>query len=156
FAPAAGLARGAQITVAAGVLGAAALAFTVAEVIDNGFDLRGGYYPADVACLDSVLGARQLQYGYSDYWNAKRTTELSQRGLRVVSVHQQLGNYNWINSRAWFRPAYDFAIIDENAREGYRLRVDLIKETNGEPAFVEHCGSLTILGYGSNRLLAKP
>ena len=137
-----------------GALAAGSIGVTVAA---NGAGFHSGFYPGDVACIDREVSQRGLTFGISQYWTAKYVTALSHDGIRLVSVHGDLRDNPWINSSAWYRSAYDFAIVEESASPNFRLDAAKLRSLNGEPAFTARCGGYTILGYPSGGLMtAKP
>ena len=135
-----------------GGLAAGSIAMTVAP---NGFDFENEFYPGEVECLDRILTEKGLTNGISQYWTAKRVTELSRADLKIVSVHNHLGDHRWIISDAWYRDTYDFALVEERAEPGLRLDAKKLVTLNGEPAFKEQCGFITIYGYERDTMVTS-
>lgn len=107
-------------------------------------------YPEMVQCLDRVVTNYDLQYGYSDYWNAKYTTILSRSKVRVNQVQSNMHIYNWINNPAWYinkvgegsgqYPKYQFILTEQLSKAEIEARF-------GQPAIRKQCPGTEIYIY---------
>lgn len=113
------------------------------------------YYPEQIACIDRALGATGLRNGIAQYWDAKYVQAFSQHRLALAQHDYDLHETRWITSERYFRPAYDFAIISEDAEKTSSLPAHLIVATNGEPAQSVACGNRTVLLFGPDKLRLK-
>jgi hypothetical protein len=108
-------------------------------------DGSGLLYPASIACIDEVSRRYRAPYGYSDYWNARKTTEVSRSALRMLPVSGSFEAYSWIFNRIWFDrgPSKNsaFLVLPSGLDE------DKIKDKLGEPKHVEHCGGGAVWVY---------
>jgi len=94
------------------------------------------FYPAHTACVDDLARRHGARFAYGDYWSARRTTELSRAGLRVLSLTWGLGVYDWIVNRGWYekaRGASAFLVLMN------RLDPGSARARLGSPALVERC-----------------
>ncbi len=60
------------------------------------------YYPEEVAIIDSIAHAHNLQYGVGNYWNAKSTTMFSKNNVRMYCVHHDLHPSYHVTNKHWF------------------------------------------------------
>ena len=60
------------------------------------------FYPAKVKCIDDFAERHGAKFALGGYWDARRTTELSHEGLRVLPVAPNLTWYDWNTNRDWF------------------------------------------------------
>lgn len=107
-------------------------------------------YPKQVQCLDELATNYDLQYGYSDYWNARYTTILSRSGVRVNQLTPDLRIHHWVNNPAWYShkigkvggqyPTYRFILTDR------LLKAD-IEQKFGPPAVQQDCHGMEIYIY---------
>jgi hypothetical protein len=122
--------------------------------IDTGPSKGDLMYPSYIACLDDVSRRHRGSYGYGDYWNARKTTELSRAALRILPVTESFDAYDWIFNRAWFERASRgpsaFLLLPSHLDEAK------IKAKLGEPRDVEHCGNESVWVYdGPPRYLPR-
>ena len=120
--------------------------------IDDGSSLL---YPPSIACIDDVSRRYRAPYGYSDYWNARKTTELSRAALRMLPVTDSFEANSWIFNRVWFdrapTPRTAFLVLPAGLDEGK------VKGMLGEPGHVETCGSAGVWVYdGPPRTRPRP
>jgi hypothetical protein len=105
--------------------------------IEGTANAAGLLYPSSVACIDDVSRRYRAPYGYSDYWNARKTTELSKAALRILPVNDSFEAYSWIFNRVWFNRAPTansaFLVLSSGLDE------NKIKAKLGEPRHVERC-----------------
>jgi hypothetical protein len=113
--------------------------------IDAGPSRGGLMYPSYIACIDDVSRRHRGSYGYGDYWNARKTTELSRAALRILPVTESFEAYDWISNRVWFDRASSgtsaFLLLPS------RLDESQIKAKLGEPRDVEHCAGESVWIY---------
>jgi hypothetical protein len=97
-----------------------------------------------ISCLDSYSERYSLKRGLSDYWNAKRITLLSRKGLILNQVDRELKPYHWISNIEWFisddLEPVTFIITD-------RLDTALILSRFGAPAASFQCAGTTTFVY---------
>lgn len=110
------------------------------------------FYPADVACIDRALAGTGLRHGIAQYWDAKRVQALSREQLTLAQYRGDLSAMAWITSQRFYRPAYDFAIVTDDAPPEFRLPRATLVAMNGEPARSVVCGNRTLMLYGPGRL----
>ena len=90
----------------------------------KGFEKLSGmleYYPENIARLDSLANMYGLRNGISEYWYAKPATLLSEKGLKVRHVYNDLLIYNHVSNRNWYigepdsngvpSPLFNFIIV---------------------------------------------
>lgn len=109
------------------------------------------HYPESAACVDRYADEYQLTRGISDYWNAKTTTTLSKKGVRVLQVGPTLIPYLYINNVSEYdrdRRPFNFALTRD-------LKEDILLETYGEPKAILHCGTQSLWVYGEDSLFQK-
>ena len=113
-------------------------------------------YPPDVKCLDELAKHYNLQYGYSDYWNAKRVTILSHFGLRVNQIQKGFMPYWWGNNILWYSnkvghpgeyPKYQFILTNN-------LPTDDLERKFGAPAITKNCSGTEVYIYNREGDLA--
>ncbi len=104
-------------------------------------------YPPFVSCLDKIQTNYSLNYGLSDYWNAKHIRYLSQTGLSVNQVFSNLERYDWIHNRDWYNKNKEGKPILYNFIIPERLDVILVQKKFGNPTSIEKCESKEIFIY---------
>lgn len=109
------------------------------------------YYPADVQCFDDHTARHQVRYGISEYWDAKRLSLLSKRGLHVVQAKQLYNNslfpQHWINNIAWYRHDFSFIITQIAQDTSLVLEPEYVIRRFGAPAASFTCAGKTALVY---------
>lgn len=60
------------------------------------------YYPNVVKCVDDAAQKEDLEYGVSNYWDAKLVTMFSKQGVRVLPVYDNLEPYDHVANENWF------------------------------------------------------
>lgn len=117
--------------------------------------LLSAYYPDDVACFDKSLEGTGATHGISAYWDAKKTSALSQTGLRVTSVLYDLTPFRWIMTENWVSvDGYDF-VISNSAGDG-EPDLKIIEKLNGAPKSKHNCGTKQIWVYNKGALKTSP
>ena len=128
----------------------AALAYGLWSVLAGQHGQLPSSYSQDVACLDQLADRYGVQYGYGDYWNAKRLSLLSRHRVRVNQLNADLSSYWWITDILWYyegdsrrRQPHDnrFIITD-------RLDRNKILQMFAAPAAVLNCGGSEYFYYG--------
>jgi hypothetical protein len=79
----------------------------------NGFS--DDFYPDYIACIDGSLKNFHLVYGIAQYWDAKHIQAFSKQKIVLAQHWSDLQEQKHITSDAFFKSAYDFAIISEYA-----------------------------------------
>ena len=67
----------------------------------NDFTLRLPYH-VEVGCVDRIAIRHNVRYGYSDYWLAKKITQLSATGLWLNQWTHGLSKQPWLNHNDWY------------------------------------------------------
>lgn len=111
-----------------------------------------GIYPEEIACIDKALAGKSLRNGIAQYWDAKHIQMLSHQQITLAQYYSDLAPQKWITSERYFRNAYDFAIIAEDAAPPFKLPVDVLTAINGAPAENISCGNRRVLIYGQGKL----
>ncbi len=111
------------------------------------------YRPPLVKYLDSQAALRGWRYGIGGYWQARITTLLSRRNLRVYPVDNSLHPRLWVSNQYWYTeqvgdgrkaPPIDFVILDGRA---FRLSREEAVRVLGEPAEELRFEGTRILSY---------
>jgi hypothetical protein len=110
------------------------------------------YYPEQLACIDRALAAEGAHAGIADYWDAKSLQEFSQHPVQIAQYTPDLKRMDWITSAVLFRPAYDFAIIDDNGDPLQRFGKHSLDALKSVPKKSVSCGGKTVLLYGQGQL----
>ena len=105
---------------------------------------QANYTPEWVVALDAHLeelekNGRVLKFGVSTYWQAKIATTHSRRNISVAQFTPDLAPYLWIATVRWYRPTYDFALVDDSD-EDRRFLKNLVEKC-GPPELVMDCSS---------------
>jgi hypothetical protein len=117
------------------------------------------YYPAMARRVDSIAGKEHLANGLGDYWQAKKITMFSKKGVKVRAVFDDLAIWNHVANDHWFYDpgvTYDFILLNGFQDTGlYRKRVHpLAIIRDGEAAIVKtrpfyyHTGGYLPVNYG--------
>jgi hypothetical protein len=115
-----------------------------------------GTFPSPITmCVDELAGKLGVERGLATYWQAKHTSMLSGKSVRVVQVSALLKPYYWITSDAWYDEPFDFIIVHNEAEPGYKIDTQRMKAIYGEPALVEECGDSTIYVYEKSSLIVE-
>jgi hypothetical protein len=104
-------------------------------------------YPAANACIDDIARRYGVRFGYGDYWYARRTTELSRAGLRVLPVSHAITANTWIANKATFAAAASapsFLVVMPSLDEG------VVRGRFGPPSKVESCQGCPATGYSNS------
>lgn len=73
-----------------------------------------GYKPTSVETLDRLAGQYHFHNGIGNYWDAKRTTMFSNKGLVVLPVGNEAVAYNHVNRMQMFMDRrFDFALVND-------------------------------------------
>lgn len=112
-------------------------------------------YPADVACIDQALSQTGSRHGIAEYWDAKYIQSFSKHTLTIGQYMHDLSEHRWITSTRYFRPTYDFAIVNAENGPLYRLPQEAIIARNGPPLLTTVCGHHTVLAYAQDKLRVR-
>ncbi|MRW85301.1 hypothetical protein GJ698_14545 [Pseudoduganella sp. FT26W] len=104
------------------------------------------YYPPQVACMDGAIAQYGLQYGMSNYWDAKRFGMLSRHPRMIAPYTKELEPMHWITSESVFRRSYDFVLVGHGQELDVLDAGTLIRQ-NGAPAARIDCGTFDLLAY---------
>ncbi len=107
-------------------------------------------YPTNMACLDKVAESHNLQYGISEYFQAKTIGALTKKGLLVNQVTYDFDILHWVNNFYWYLTKstprnlleYDFIVSLPN-QESYKR----IPYYFGEPTEINNCGGWQVFIY---------
>ena len=114
--------------------------------------LKTSYYPDDISCIDNALRKHGLSNGVANYWDAKYIQNFSKLGLNIAQYNNRLVEGRWITSKKYFKPSYDFAIIDVGAEPPYNISSPLLVQLSGAPKVVETCGRREIYVYDKDKM----
>jgi len=123
------------------------------SIISNGINKQ--YYPEEISCIDNALEKENLHNGIAQYWDAKYLQNFSRLNLNVAQHFDNLGEMHWITSKKYFKQAYDFAIISENAAPPYKISSEALTRINGTPKLVETCGRKLVFMYGKDKMRVR-
>jgi hypothetical protein len=117
----------------------------------SSFRVLADYYPDFVRCIDEHTARYQIQYGISEYWEAKHLSLLSKRDVFVVQAkqlyHNSLFPQYWINIIAWYKHDFEF-IITRTVQDGSLvLEPEFVKRRFGSPSGSFLCDEKTVLVY---------
>ena len=131
-----------------------ALAILLAAFLQNSYShrslpLKSNFYPEQIACIDNATRKLAGPSGIGEYWLTKKLVAFSQNGVRMVSVNPDLTPYDVLISNDWYKPRYNFAVINtaEPANSMYLLDERLIEAFNGKPDATAYCANAKILLY---------
>jgi hypothetical protein len=118
-----------------------------------GFEIKMGYYPAYIACIDSAL-KNYDNHGIAEYSNANLITMLSKTNAQVVPVHaENLSIYPWAMNLKKFSNSYSFAIIDVDPRGSQTpFYQNTVEAFNGKPIKAIVCATKKLLFYKKDQL----
>lgn len=134
-------ARGLQVALA--LLAAAGVVTSLSPGTWRWTSLPDFHARTDIACVDALAEREGAHVVVTDYWHGKPLTALSTHGTRAAQVTEGVDDLRlWINSRAWYRPTSDVALVLVNGLDEARLSA-----IAGAPADVQHCGALTVNVY---------
>jgi hypothetical protein len=109
-------------------------------------------YPATIACIDRALATSGAHHGIAGYWDAKRVQALSRHDLAIAQYLSDLTQHPWITTARYFRPTYDFALINAANGPEYLLPMAQLIAHNGPPAHMAVCDRITVLVYLQDKL----
>lgn len=118
------------------------------------YNLKNEYYPEEIACLDNYIEETNSKTGIAQYWQAKWLFVLSKRDVIIASKNRDLTDRKLITSLNWYKEKYDFALVDNDAIEYYRLQKDRILQ-NEKASFSKFCNKTEFL-YFEDGLILKP
>ncbi len=136
------------------VLFSTVVIFSLRQIIPEAIMLKTANlrlpYSEPTQCLDKLAVNYDLQYGYSDYWNAKYTTIQSHSRVRVNQLQLNLDIYNWINNPAWYinkvgegsgqYPKYQFILTNNLSKAEIEARF-------GKPSVRKACPGTEVYIY---------
>ncbi|WP_334190313.1 hypothetical protein [Noviherbaspirillum sp.] len=113
--------------------------------------IRQAYYPAEVECIDAALAKHGLKHGVANYWDAKKVRVLSKTKPTVAQMSVDLTPFEWITSKDFYRPSYEFALVTFDQRSGGVDEKRLL-EINGQPEDFAQCGATKVFMYPQKKL----
>ena len=69
------------------------------------------YYPKTVKLIDELVGQKGLHCGVGNYWEAKKTTLFSKKGVKIYSVFENLSVYDHVTNQKWFFGKNEFNFV---------------------------------------------
>ncbi len=74
------------------------------------------YYPKSVEQIDKISKEQNLLCGVGNYWDAKKTTLFSKKGVRMYSVFDDLAVYDHVTNVNWFfgNNKFNFVLLSKN------------------------------------------
>ncbi len=75
------------------------------------------YYPKSVEEIDKISKEQNLLCGIGNYWDAKKTTLFSRKGVRIYSVFDDLAVYDHVANVNWFfgKNKFNLVLLNKNA-----------------------------------------
>lgn len=71
------------------------------------------YYPDEVRLVDELAEKENLKYGVGDYWDAKKITLFSKKGVKVYPVFSDIAlNLHVANDRWFFDNIFNFVVLN--------------------------------------------
>ena len=129
----------------------ASLTVATAGLIEkNGASIE--FYPNDIACIDSNLSQLEVSSGIAGYWDSKYIQVFSRLDLNLAQHSGNIVEQRWITSSNYFRPTYDFAVINDIEPSDIKISIDALYKINGPPISVVSCGQYQLLIYGHGKL----
>jgi tetratricopeptide (TPR) repeat protein len=110
-------------------------------------------YPQEIACVDNVARSYNLKAGISEYWVAKKITEVNKANLLVNQFTYNLDVHHWMNNTQWFLDKfkekkdyikYDFIVTETVGNQELKKNVEILF---GKPSAQIQCGLWDILIY---------
>lgn len=110
-------------------------------------------YPQEIACIDNVARAYGLKSGISEYWGAKKITEINKTGLQVNQFTYNLDVLHWMNNTEWYLNnnnnkkdyiKYDFVATEIVGNQELKRNSEILF---GKPSAQVSCGLWDILIY---------
>ena len=98
----------------AGLAGVSLLA--VGLYFTNGTGLRAyfNYYPETVQWLDNIAEEKGLLCGAGNYWDAKKTTLFSKKGVKLYAVFDDMALYEHVANQNWFyNHTFNFILLNK-------------------------------------------
>ncbi len=114
----------------------------------NDVSFKNEYYPETVACIDSFIEKTGAKHGISEYWDSKYTHLLSKNDITIAQYTFDLTRFEAVNTIAWYKNYYDFALIKNNS-----LNKNKILSLNGKPSAVVKCFDTEILYYENKMVI---
>lgn len=119
------------------------------DFFPHGFQAYATYYPKHAQDVDSLVQKYNLQYGVTDFFNAKVLTHFSKHDARIYSVYDNF--YPWVHgaNKMWYiqnngkyhTPIFEFAVL----KKGDDLT--LPSKNIGLPIGIDTIGSFLFVRY---------
>lgn len=117
--------------------------------------LRYTFRDAEIDCIDGALEKYGVANGVAQYFDAKPLQLFSRLPVSIAQVAQHpnaLLEQRWVNTARHFRPAYDFAVVSDDAKGIYGISAAQLAALNGKPRAVEHCQTHSVHIFGKEGL----
>ena len=106
------------------------------------------YYPESVKCFDNFISETNTTAGASGYWLSKKYFILSKHNkVTIAQYFTNLSKYKWVTTENWYKPKYDFILIDYSAPQVHQLNKNAVIRKTGQPDKIYKCPGLDILYY---------
>jgi hypothetical protein len=113
------------------------LGYSLLNMSVPGLSAFFNHYPPEVKRMDDAAEELRLKRGVANYWDAKKTTMFSKKGLKVYAVYDDLVLYTHVTNRTWFYSEVPFNFVmlnqlnDTNAYKSRFKNTKVIKRPNG-------------------------
>lgn len=113
------------------------LGYSLVNISFTGLSAFLNHYPPEVKRMDDVAEELRLKRGVANYWDAKKTTMFSKKGLKVYAVYDDLVLYTHVTNRTWFYSDIPFNFVmlnqlnDTSLYKGHFKNTKVIKRPNG-------------------------
>ncbi len=105
------------------------LGYSLVNISFSGLSNFFNHYPPEVKRMDEVAEELKLKRGVANYWDAKKTTMFSKKGLKVYAVYDDLVLYTHVTNRTWFYSDIPFNFVMLNQLNDTTLYKSHFKNT---------------------------
>jgi hypothetical protein len=111
-------------------------------------DFLVNYYPGQLWCFEEFIDNTNATKGASGYWLSKKLYILSQsEDLTIAQYISNFAKYKVVTTEHWYKPKYDFILIDKSAPPAHQLHKQKTISKVGKPSAVFKCTHMEILYY---------
>jgi len=88
------------------------LVLGISQLRPSGLKEFFNYYPDNVRFVDEIAEKENLKYGVANYWEAKKITMFSKKGVKVYAVFDDVSFYQHVANEDWFfKNKFNFVIF---------------------------------------------
>lgn len=111
-------------------------------------EFNNEYYPDIVKCFDSFITETGVKSGVSGYWLSKKLFVLSKHDdITIAQYLTSFDKFKWVTTENWYKPNYNFVLIDYTAPDVHKLDKNKTVSKLGEPEKIYECPLMDILYY---------